>query len=63
MIAIEQAFSMSESILDEIQSSMAPESLKAQTCVNDWTRAALRTQKIEREENYNLFDFTTREGT
>ena len=41
---------------------MAPESLEAQLCVDDWSRAALRTQEIERDKNNNLFDFTTDGG-
>ena len=41
---------------------MAPELLEVQTCMDDWSSATLRQQEIQRDENEDLFDFTT-EGT
>ena len=44
-VAVEQMFSRSGQILDEKRSSMLPETLEAQVCVNDWKRAEMRAQK------------------
>ena len=63
MVAAEQEFSAGGSILDETRSSMAPELLEVQTCMDDWSSATLRQQEIQRDENEDLFDFTTDRGT
>ncbi|XP_057997545.1 uncharacterized protein LOC131176514 [Hevea brasiliensis] len=61
-VAVEQAFSAGGSILDETRSNMVPESLEAQTCLDDWIKAALRQQEITREGNEDLYDIGT-DGT
>jgi hypothetical protein len=43
-VAVEQTFSIGGNILDPRRSRLAPKSLEAQVCVNDWKRAKLRTQ-------------------
>ncbi|KZV21578.1 zinc finger BED domain-containing protein RICESLEEPER 1-like, partial [Dorcoceras hygrometricum] len=43
-VAVEQAFSMRENTLDERRSTIRPENLEAQCLLNDWSRAASRTQ-------------------
>ncbi|KZV15951.1 hypothetical protein F511_25368, partial [Dorcoceras hygrometricum] len=43
-VAVEQAFSMGENTLDERRSTIRPENLEAQCLLNDWSRAASRTQ-------------------
>ena len=48
---MDQAYSAEESILDQTRSSMFPESVKAQSCLNDWTKVASRKQEIVQKEN------------
>ncbi|KZV25903.1 hypothetical protein F511_31520 [Dorcoceras hygrometricum] len=43
-VAVEQAFSMEGNTLDERRSTIRPENLEAQCLLNDWSRAASRTQ-------------------
>ncbi|KZV42624.1 hypothetical protein F511_32887, partial [Dorcoceras hygrometricum] len=43
-VAVEQAFSMGGNTLDERRSTIRPENLEAQYLLNDWSRAASRTQ-------------------
>ncbi|KZV13551.1 hypothetical protein F511_45286, partial [Dorcoceras hygrometricum] len=43
-VAVEQAFSMGGNTLDERRSTIRPENLEAQCLLNDWSRAASRTQ-------------------
>jgi len=54
-VAVEQAFSQGGNILDETRSRMTPDSLEAQACVDDWTKAELRAQENPKE-NEDLFD-------
>ena len=41
-VTVQQAFSTKESILGQTRSSMSPDSVEAQTCLDDWTKATLR---------------------
>ncbi|KZV42752.1 hypothetical protein F511_07449 [Dorcoceras hygrometricum] len=43
-VAVEQAFSMGGYTLDERRSTIRPENLESQCLLNDWSRAASRTQ-------------------
>ena len=58
-VAVEQAFSQGGNILDERRSSLAPESIEAQVCVDDWTRAELCQQKMKVDFNEESLDLTT----
>lgn len=44
-VAVEQTFSSGGNILDERRSRLAPESLEAQVCLDDWERANMRRQE------------------
>ena len=57
-VAVEQAFSAGWSILDEIRWSMSLESLEAQICLEDWSKANQRIQENMRPTNDYLFDLT-----
>ncbi|KZV19253.1 hypothetical protein F511_37874 [Dorcoceras hygrometricum] len=50
-VAVEQAFSMGGNTLDERRSTIRPENLEAQCLLNDWSRAASRTQDGQNETN------------
>ena len=41
-VAIKESFSAGGSILDQTHSSMSPESVEAQSSLNDWTKAMLK---------------------
>ena len=41
-VAVEQAFSQGGNILDETRSRMTPDSLEAQSCVDDWSKTEIR---------------------
>ena len=52
--------------MDKTRSNMTPESLEVQTCVDDWTRAAIRDQEIKRDDDDDEFvemTTTATEGT
>ena len=55
-VSIERAFNMGGQILDETRSRMSPDSLEAQACLDDWTRAGYRHQKFLRENEEELED-------
>ena len=38
-VAMEQQFSAGGNILDPTRSSMSPNSIEAQSCLDDWTKA------------------------
>ncbi|XP_039121044.1 uncharacterized protein LOC120257691 [Dioscorea cayenensis subsp. rotundata] len=44
-VVVEQTFSNGGNILDERRSRLGPKSLEAQTCLDDWERARLQSQK------------------
>ena len=56
---MKQAFSVGESILNQTHSSMSLESVEAQACLDDWTKIALRKQKIVREKNEDFMKMKT----
>ena len=60
-VVVEQCFSAGGSILDETRSSMTPDSVEAQTCLDDWTKAEYRQQENVKEGSDDYFDTT--EGT
>ena len=48
--------------MDDTRSSMTPESVEAQACVDDWSKAEMRDQEIVRQTNEDeFFDDTTTE--
>ena len=57
-VAVEQTFSAG-GILDQTCSSMSPDSVEAQACLDDWTKAMLRQQKILREQSEEFMEMTT----
>ncbi|KZV31069.1 hypothetical protein F511_31379, partial [Dorcoceras hygrometricum] len=50
-VEMEQAFSVGGNTLDERRSTIRPENLEAQCLINDWSRAASRTQDSQNEKN------------
>ncbi|KZV51812.1 hypothetical protein F511_29711, partial [Dorcoceras hygrometricum] len=50
-VAVEHAFSMGGNTLDERRSTIRPKNLEAQCLLNDWSRAASRTQDSQNEPN------------
>ena len=38
-VAVEQQFSAGVNILDPTRSSMSPDSIEVQSCLDDWTKA------------------------
>lgn len=50
-VAVEQAFSIGGNTLDERRSTIRPENLEAQCLLNDWSKAASRTQDTKSEED------------
>ena len=44
-VAVEQQFSAGGNILDSTRSSMSPDSIEAQSCLDDWMKAVFRQQK------------------
>jgi hypothetical protein len=57
-VAVEQAFSASGIILDEKRSTMSPDSLEAQTCLDDWIKAANRDQELKIDEDSDIYETT-----
>jgi hypothetical protein len=62
-VSVERAFSAGGNILDDTRSSMNPESLEAQTCMEDWVKASLRQQEYVREQSDDDFFELTTDGT
>ncbi|KZV41461.1 hypothetical protein F511_34528 [Dorcoceras hygrometricum] len=50
-VAVEQAFSMEGNTLDERRSTIRPKNLEVQCLLNDWSRAASRTQDSQNDTN------------
>ena len=48
-VTVEQQFSADGNILDPTRSSMSPDSIEAQSCLDDWTKAVFRQQEKEHE--------------
>ena len=60
-VVVEQQFSAGDNILDPIRSSMSPDSIEAQPCLDDWTKAEFRQQ--EHEQTYEFFENEQTTGT
>ena len=52
---MEQQFSVGGNILNPTRSSMSPDSIEAQSCLDDWTKAVFRQQEKEHEQTYEFF--------
>ena len=55
-VAVEQAFSAGGNILDDHRSRLSPQSVEAQACVDDWTKAQYRQQEMDRNVEGQFFD-------
>ena len=59
---MEQAFSAGGSILDEQRSRLLPSTLEIQALVADWSKAAIRDQEMQ-QENDNKLDYESDAST
>ena len=55
-VAMEQQFGVDGNILDATRSSMSPDSIEAQACLDDWTKAQFWQQELEQEPTYEFFE-------
>ncbi|KAK3226942.1 hypothetical protein Dsin_006804 [Dipteronia sinensis] len=62
-VAVEQEFSASGNILEPRRSVLCPQSLEAQACVVDWTKAKFRQQELEPEIVNDFFEDGQTTGT
>ncbi|KAK2646094.1 hypothetical protein Ddye_021289 [Dipteronia dyeriana] len=62
-VAVEQEFSAGGNILDPRRSVLCPQSLEAQACVDDWTKAKFRQQELEPEIVNDFFEDDQTTGT
>ena len=62
-VAVEQEFSAGGNILDPRRSSMCPQSLEIQSCVDDWTKAKYRQQELQPEIANDFFEDEQTTGT
>ena len=62
-VAVEQQFSAGGNILDPTRSSMSPNSIETQSCLDDWMKAVFRQQKKEHEQTYEFFENEQTTGT
>ncbi|KAK2638505.1 hypothetical protein Ddye_026300 [Dipteronia dyeriana] len=62
-VAVEQEFSAGGNILDPKRSVLCPQSLEAQACVDDWTKAKFRQQELEPEIVNDFFEDDQTTGT
>ena len=62
-VVVEQQFNADGNILDPTRSSMSPDSIEAQSCLDDWTKAVFRQQKKEHEQTYEFFENEQTTGT
>ena len=62
-VSVEQAFSSGGNILDDRRSRLKPETLEAQTCLDDWCRADRRQQEHEPGNFEDLCDNTDTSNT
>ena len=58
ILAVEQAFSASGSILDEIRSRLSLRSLEIQAHVGDWAKVENRQQEMGKDEEKGFNDVT-----
>ncbi|KAK3218631.1 hypothetical protein Dsin_012601 [Dipteronia sinensis] len=62
-VAVEQEFSAGGNILEPRRSVLCPQSLEAQACVDDWTKAKFRQQELEPEIVNDFFEDDQTTGT
>ncbi|KAK3204626.1 hypothetical protein Dsin_018672 [Dipteronia sinensis] len=62
-VAVEQEFSADGNILEPRRSVMCPQTLEAQACLDDWTKAKYRQQEIEAEIVNDFFEDDQTTGT
>ncbi|KAK3222925.1 hypothetical protein Dsin_009950 [Dipteronia sinensis] len=62
-VAVEQEFSAGGIILEPRRSVLYPQSLEAQACVDDWTKAKFRQQELEPEIVNDFFEDGQTTGT
>ncbi|KAK3229681.1 hypothetical protein Dsin_001562 [Dipteronia sinensis] len=62
-VTVEQEFSASGNILEPRRSVKCPQTLEAQACVDDWTKAKCRLQEIEAEIVNDFFEDDQTTGT
>ncbi|KAK3225978.1 hypothetical protein Dsin_005840 [Dipteronia sinensis] len=62
-VAVEQEFSAGGNILEPRRSVMCPQTLEAQACLDDWTKAKYRQQEIEAEIVNDFFEDDQTTGT
>ncbi|KAK2635878.1 hypothetical protein Ddye_030670 [Dipteronia dyeriana] len=62
-VAVEQEFSAGGNILDPRRSVLCPQSLEAQACVDDWTKAKFRQQELKPEIVNDFFEDDQTTGT
>ncbi|KAK2638074.1 hypothetical protein Ddye_025869, partial [Dipteronia dyeriana] len=55
-VAVEREFSAGGNILDPRRSVLCPQSLEAQACVDDWTKAKFRQQELKPEIVNDFFE-------
>ena len=63
IVVVEQQFSAGGNILDSTRSSMSPDSIEAQSCLDDWTKVVFRQQEKEHEQMYEFFENEQTTGT
>ena len=52
---MEQQFNAGGNILDAICSSMSPDSIEVQACLDDWTKTQFWQQELEQEPTFKFF--------
>ena len=62
-VSVEQAFSMGGNILEDRRSRLKPDTLEAQTCLDDWCKAKRREQENKPENFEDLCDNTDTTNT
>ena len=62
-VVVEQQYNADGNILDLTRSSMNPNSIEAQSCLDDWTKAVFRQQEKEHEQMYEFFENEQTTGT
>ena len=55
-VTVEQQFSVGGNILDPTRSSMSPDSIEAQSWLDDWTKTVFRQQEKEHEQTYEFYE-------
>ena len=52
-VAVEQQFNVDDYILDASRSSMSPDSIEGQTCLDDWTKVEFQQQELDQKQRMN----------